>query len=283
MQFSHDAHCPEISPVHCEDPSFEIVPHEHHQGIFLNRFQSNVSFGLGDGWQIKADIPFDVKVLTIEYTTPDGKSYTPPYGNIHHREETLKGLGDSRLELQQFRRVGDTWVIGGGLGSMIPLGRIEENPYALTEQGLTHQHIQMGGGTFDPIASLTAIATGHQWGFVSQASGKAALYENRLGFKPSSEIRFSVGPSYRFSPKLMATADIKYQRDWQATWDGEPDPLTGRTSLELGGSMIYRFNPTVAVMGQGRTTLAQWSMDATLIQKFIGTMGLSYTPSGKAH
>ena len=282
MAFSHDAHCPEISPIHCADPDFEIIHHEHHQGIGLSRLQATVSFGLGQGWQAMAQLPFDVKFLTIEYTTPDGKPYDPPYGNIHHREETLVGPGDGRAELQRFRRVGDSWVLGGGIGSTIPMGRTEENPYALTKQGLTHQHIQMGGGTFDPVASLTAIGTGHQWGFVSNASGRLSLYENGYGFQPSPTVQVSAGPSYRVSAKLMATADLTFKHAWQATWDGEPDRMTGRTAVDFGSSVIYRFNPRVAVMGQGRTTLAQWSKEALLIQKFVGSVGVSFTPSGKA-
>ncbi len=32
---------------------------------------------------------------------------------------------------------------------------------------------------------------------------------------------------------------------------------------------------------EGRVTLKQWSDEAQIIQRFVGTMGLSYTPSGK--
>ena len=108
------------------------------------------------------------------------------------------------------------------------------------------------------------------------------MYENGYGFQSSPTVRIQAGPSYRFSTKMMTTADLRYKRDFQATWDGEPDPMTGRTAIELGTSLIYRFNPTMAVMGQARTTLAQWSIEAMLIQKFVGSVGVSFTPGGKA-
>jgi hypothetical protein len=81
----------------------------------------------------------------------------------------------------------------------------------------------------------------------------------------------------------MAIGELSFKHVWQTKWDGEPDPITGRTSLEANVSLIQRLNPTVAVMAQGRTNLAQWSKEAVLLQRFVGTVGLSYTPSGKAH
>ena len=96
IAFSHDAHCPEISPLVCADPDIEMLPHEHHQGVTMLRYQTTVSFGLGNGWQVMGMIPVDAKLLSIEYTTMDGQPYDPPYGDIHHRNETLFGLGDGR-------------------------------------------------------------------------------------------------------------------------------------------------------------------------------------------
>lgn len=282
MTFSHDAHCPEISPTLCADPDVEIVEHEHRQGIGLNRAQATVSIGFGQGWQTKLVLPFDVKPLTIEYATSDGAPYTPPYGNIHHRNETLIGLGDGRVELQRVVRTERGLVVGAGLGTMIPLGQIEENPYALSAEGRKHQHIQMGSGTADPVASLTAIHSSHRWGAIANASGRLPLYENRHGFKPSPILQANVGPSYRFTAKTMAIVDTSLKHSWQAEWDGEPDIMTGRTAVDLGLAVIHRFNPTLALMTQGRTTVAQWSKEALLLQRFIGTVGVSFTPAGKA-
>lgn len=282
MAFSHDAHCPEISPSLCADPAVELAEHEHHQTVGLNRAQAKVTMGLGSGWQGTLEIPLDIKALSIEYTTPDGAPYNPPYGDIHHRNETLVGLGDGRVELQRITRTAGGLVVGGGLGVMLPLGRIEENPYALAAEGRRHQHVQMGSGTVDPVASTTAILMGHRWGFVSNASGRLPLMNNKYGFTPSPLLQVSIGPTYRFSAKTMAVLTAGIKHSWQATWDGEPDEMTGRTAIDAGGAMVYRLNPTIALMAQGRTTLAQWSKEAIVIQRFVGTIGLSFTPDGKA-
>jgi hypothetical protein len=248
----------------------------------MTRSQVSLSYGFGGGWQAMARLPVDLKYLTINYTTPDGKPYDPPYGNIHHRNETLLGLSDGQLEIQKYARIGEDLTLGGGLGATVPLGRTEENPYELTKQSAAHQHMQMGSGTVDPLANISAIWMFHQWGLLANANGRMPLYENSNGYKPSPTAAISVGPTYRLSSKTMLTSTVSLRKEWQATWDGEPDQLSGNTGIDGGAALIYRFTPSLAVMGQGRTTLAQWSDEDLIIQRFTGTIGLSYTPSGKA-
>jgi hypothetical protein len=280
-QFSHDAHCPEISPLDCKNPDFEIIDHEHHQSMTLTRIQSSLSMGLGSGWQAMIRLPVDIKFMTIDYTDHKGQPYTPPYGNFHHRNETLFGLGDGALQLQRFWRLNDAWVVGGGMGSILPLGRTEEDPYLLASKSQYHQHMQMGGGTFDPIASFAAIASADRWGLTVLGSGRMPLYDNSKGYRSSASAQLGLGPTLRITSKLMTTSDITAQHDEQASWASTPDPTSGRTAVTSGVSMIYRFSPFVALMGQGRFTLAQWSKEDQIVQRFIGSLGVSITPSGK--
>ena len=280
MQFSHDAMCPEISPVDCADPNVNIIHHEHHQSVLLTRLQPSLSVGMGRGWQAMLRTPFDIKKMGIEYTDTAGNPYKPPYGNIHHRNEVLLGPGDSEFELQRYWATGQGWIVGGGIGSMIPIGRTEEDPYIRASQSLTHQHMQMGGGTFDPIMSATAVWGGHQWGMSMQGKGRIGLYENKKNYKSSSFAQIGAGPTYRFTSKLMFTSDVTAQHDWQAQWAGEPDPMSGRTILMVGTSLIHRFNPYVAMMGQTRITIFQVSTENQILQRFVGSLGISVTPRG---
>jgi len=257
------------------------MDHEHHQSMALTRLQPSFSMGLGSGWQAMLRLPFDVKVMGIEYTDTNGNPYDPPYGNIHHRNETLSGLGDAELEAQRFWALKNDWILGGGIGSMLPLGRTEEDPYIRASQSLKHQHMQMGGGTFDPILSVSAVWSGHQWGMTAYSNGRLALYENTKDYRPSSSVQFGLGPTYRFTSKLMLTSDVTAQHDWQAEWAGEPDPMSGRTAFTVGTSIIHRFNPTMAIMGQGRATIYQLSTEYEIIQRFVGSVGVSITPPTK--
>lgn len=278
IAFSHDAHCPEVSPRVCADPDIEMLPHEHHQGVTMLRYQTTASVGLGGGWQVMGMIPVDAKLLSIEYTTMDGEPYDPPYGDIHHRNETLFGLGDGRIEAQYFFRVADGWVLGGGLGATVPLGRTEENPYALAERSEKHQHMQMGSGTVDPAFSLSSAWTGAKWGGTLTSSGSMPVAENRHGYKPTPVLRFSGGPTYTINPSFITTAEVSLAREWQAEWDGEPDRMSGRTVLTAGGALIYQINPSWATMIQGHSTLGQWSDAGLILQRYKGTIGVSWTP-----
>ena len=279
FQFSHEASCPEISPLDCEQ--FDIIDHEHHQTMLLMRLQPSLSMGLGRGWQTMLRVPYDIKSMGIEYTDLQGNPYDPPYGNIHHRNETLTGLGDSELELQYFWSPKPKWVMGGGLGSSLPFGRTEEDPYIRASQSLEHQHIQMGSGTFVPLMSATVVWSGHRWGFSAQSTGKLALYENNKDYRPSSTAQITLGPTYRFTSKFMFLTHLGAQRDWQAAWSGEPDPLSGRSLVTTGASIIQRFTSKVAIMGQIRATVFQHSVADTILQPIVGSVGVSVTPPTK--
>ena len=277
IEVTHDAVCPDISPVHCEELG-GLPPHTHHQTMNMTRMNSLLAVGLGKGFQVKGEVPFDYKVMGIEYKDDQGKPYEPPYGGIHHRNETLKGLGDARVRLEYYANAKKDWVVGGGLGTTIPIGKTEEDPYELSEKSLTHQHIQMGSGTFNPVLNLKAIYSGHQWGMVSTLQTKLSLSENDKSYKPSNAVRLTAGPTYRATAKWMLVASGDVLHETQAYWGDRADPMSGRTAIFGSASVVYRFNTTVAMMLQGQLTAAQWSVTDQITQPFVGVAGITLTP-----
>jgi hypothetical protein len=277
ISLSHVASCPEISPVDCAEQG-DIPDHSHHQDLFMAQVGAIIGVGLGHGMQLKGRLPLSIKKLEIEYQDENGKVYTPPYAGIHHRNETLTGLGDGELMLEYFSRVGEDWVLGGGVGATLPLGRTEADPYARAELSLVHQHMQMGSGTLDPVLSASAVYGGHTWGLASSARTRLALSTNDKGYRPSSMHTVGIGPTYRLAAKWMLTSSVDLLSEGQASWNGTPDPMSGRTSLIGTGGLIYRLSTTTALMGQGRITAAQWSEADLIKQAFVGVVGLSFTP-----
>ena len=91
-----------------------------------------------------------------------------------------------------------------------------------------------------------------------------------------------MGPTYRMTAKLMLTAEASFAHESQAEWHAEPDPQSGQTRGVIGASVIYRFNPMLAVMLQGNTTVFQWTEEAVIRQPFVGSLGLTWTPKGKS-
>src|SRR5687767_13110119 len=92
VRIVHEASCPEDNPVVCATE--DIEPYVHDQKIDWFRADLGVFYGLGGGWQLGAGVPFDVRVLRIDYYDLAGEPYEPPYANIHHRDEVLWGPTD---------------------------------------------------------------------------------------------------------------------------------------------------------------------------------------------
>ncbi|HEY6147278.1 MAG TPA: hypothetical protein VIZ69_06255, partial [Thermoanaerobaculia bacterium] len=168
---------------------------------------------------------YDVKDQSVRYTTLAGEPYTPPYGDIHHRTETLRGFADGQLTA--ILPLGGSVVVGAGLS--IPLGRTEPNPIVLGREGKKHEHIQFGSGTVDPLVSilwsrpLPALA-----GIVLAASADAQipLYENSRGYRAPVSVRWSAGPSLPLGTTGIAL-QLAGQYQSIGRWNGEEDEGTG--------------------------------------------------------
>ena len=68
-----------------------IPPHKHVVTLGLTHLELNASYGLGHGTKFTLRMPYDVKAMHVRYTTLTGEPFVPPYGDIHHRTETLVG------------------------------------------------------------------------------------------------------------------------------------------------------------------------------------------------
>ena len=172
----------------------------------------------------------DASIEEIEPTSPRDREAILANQDIHHRDETYRGFSDFSL-LFSHRRLGilrDSDYLVGSLGSSIPIGKTEENPFSLGDAGLEHLHIQFGTGTFNPLAELH-YGTPLFGDFSLNASvrGQFPFYKNNK--------------TYRGSVELTSTAEVEYHLfDWlafhaaylgfyqsYAHWDGEQDINSG--------------------------------------------------------
>jgi hypothetical protein len=243
-----------INTVHragCADPAnCHEVPVQpafvHDQNIYSGELRTMIEVGITRAFGIEAHVPLRLVRSTIEYKTPTGAPYTPLDPDVHHRDETLVGLGDPWL----LGRVGGTrggFWLSGRTGVSLPLGRTQENPFALGDMGLRHQHIQFGNGTFDPVVAVDA---GRSFGKVqASAYGQAqwSLYENRHGFRAGSRYLTGVQGGGRLGMKLMGMLGLDLLRDSPERWDGEirQDGFLGRTEVLGGVSLIYPLGDTI--------------------------------------
>jgi hypothetical protein len=219
-------------------PTRQVVKsplHRHLVSLDFLRLDLGVQYSIANNWKVMLSIPYAIKdqdasIEEIEPTSPRDREAILANQDIHHRDEIYRGFSDFSL-LFSHRRLGilrDSDYLVGSLGSSIPIGKTEENPFSLGDAGLEHLHIQFGTGTFDPLAELH-YGTPLFGDFSLNASvrGQFPFYENNK--------------TYRGSVELTSTAEVEYHPfDWlafhavylgfyqsYAHWDGERDINSG--------------------------------------------------------
>lgn len=210
----------------------EPPPHEHRVGVGLTHAELRADFGLRENVQLAVRLPYDVKGMRVRYFLLDGTPFTPPYGDIHHRTETLRGLSDPSVRLEAAR---GGWIFGAG--TSLPLGDTVEDPVRLGNEGKTHQHIQFGSGTFQPI--LSAQFANRR--FVAAAEAKLSLYQNGEGFRAPAELNWSLGPTFRVG-RVTLDPRLAGQRQGIGRWNGQIDEGSGfhNGGVRLHLSVPYR-------------------------------------------
>lgn len=211
----------------------EIPAHEHHVRLTLLHSEVNAAYGLRPSLAMALRVPYDIKQQRVRYTTLEGAPYTPPYGDIHHRSETLRGVSDGDLLL--LFAPSSQWH--AGVGTTLPLGKTVEDPIALGREGKKHEHIQFGSGVLSPEfevaysrAALSALV---------QATIPVAT--NDRGFRAPRNLRWTVGPTFN-ARGIPLTLDLAGQYQSVGRWHGEPDEATGfsATGLRLQAALPVR-------------------------------------------
>lgn len=239
VNFVHSTDCPDLGPI-CQvrDEPGQL----HDQMLYATEFRPIIEFGFDDRFGVEAQLPIRVTRTTIRFRHLDGALFNPDYENIHHRNETLAGVGDLALSGRARGKLLDLeWT--ARLGLSFPTGGIAPDPFALAALGLPHQHIQFGTGTFNPIASLEV---GRTWGrFRLMASGQTQLflYANRYGYQAGNRFSGGLLGELTFIEKLRLGVAADVLNEQPERWGGviQSDGNIGRTDFLVGGSVAYAF------------------------------------------
>ena len=223
-----DEYGPGYHPLHAEDG---VPEHRHWTGITNAR--TNMAFTLGLPAESAAfvSLPVDTFFNSARYTLADGVTpYTPPKAEIHHRNETLFGPGDAIvMGKRAFAFEQQNLTLVPSLGVSVPFGRTEDNPITRGHEGLWHQHIQFGSGTWDPMVGLEAGfgSASEPWGIDAWLLTRQALYFNDRGFRFGGRIGGGIYPRWKFSDGLTFTTGIEAIHEGTDQWR---DLTTGVTS-----------------------------------------------------
>lgn len=187
---------------------------------------------LSDRVAIEAQLPMRMVLSAIRYTHLDGQPFEPDYVNIHHRNETLAGLGDLWLTARVGLPVSDTVYAAARIGFTLPLGSTVPNPFALGDNGQSHQHIQFGSGIFQPIFGANVMHHQGGWRLRAHAMAILGLYANRYGYQPGRRFIGGLGGDAQIGETMLTFgSDLAHER--AEHWSGEShmEANLGRTDV----------------------------------------------------
>lgn len=271
----------------CEDTAnCDEVPVQplylHDQHITPVELRLGAEYALSDAFGVELQLPLRMVVSGIEYKTPDGEAYEPLDLDVHHRDETIFGVADGLVLGRAGALFGGTWLavrIGVGL----PIGKTEEDPFELGDQGLRHQHIQFGSGTFEPAASIEAFRRFDELSVQAFAFGQGAFYDNRNGYRAPLRFQGGVEGGYDLLPALTLGIGVGAYHEGAERWQGvvRQDGSLGRTELTASGFVDYAIDETVFKAGvrvpwyrnivEGEEPLGDFSAP------FVAFVGVSHT------
>lgn len=253
-------------------PAPDPVPNTHLVSMRWTRLEADLIWKPDEPWDFELQVPYDIKVMRARYELPDGTPFDNPLGDLHHRDETLRGFGDLRILAS--RNAGE-WRFSAGLS--LPAGRIEPDPYELGDLGVRHQHILFGSGTFDPVLRVSWM---HEFSPVVSADVAAAahlpMYENAHGYRAPRQVDVLLGPRFALGGSVTFSAKYALMYQSRATWDGDTDPNTGYVYQSLAVSLPFRLGNgwrlvpaytrtlDLRILGSGDTFDLEWIVAVTL-------------------
>ena len=219
-------------------PTGEVIDtplHRHHVALSTYRIDVGLQYLLNDRWTLQANVPYAVKdqeasIEWIDPVTPEDEQAILRSRDIHHRNETYAGLSDSDLflgyKMRGLFKTGD--VLFTRLGTTVPTGKTEENPWILGDAGIEHLHIQFGTGTFNPLANLRySLPLYRGLMITASARGMFPFYENNKTYRGPVELSYTAGFTYRLFNWLSFSGNYLGFYQSSAAWAGERDINTG--------------------------------------------------------
>ncbi len=242
----------ETKGISTDGSVIDVPLHRHYVTLNIYRVDVGLQYQFNPQWALEANIPYEAKVqeATIEEIEPVSQTELEAIvrnRDNHHRNETYTGPGDTDV-LLGYRTTGflmENDFLIGRIGTTLPFGKTEEDPWKLGDAGLKHLHIQFGTGTFNPVADLHYSFPLYK-GLGANASlrGKLPLYENSKTYRGSREITYTAGLNYRFNDWLSLQTSYLGSYQSYAYWAGELDINSGlRFSMaSVGASILTPYN-----------------------------------------
>jgi hypothetical protein len=207
----------------------------HVLDITLSETSAVTAVGLTPSAGLELVVPFRTVSTRVHFVDAERRPVTPAEGDLHHRNETIAGSGDPWLVLH-LARPGRTWTTAARLGLTVPLGHTVPDPFELGRQGIAHQHVQLGTGTWDPLlgAGIGRRAGSIELSLVGLA--RLMLYNNDHGYRAGTRYQASLRAERPLAAAWRVSAGLDLAREQTERWHGrrdEEEGNLGRTDLLL--------------------------------------------------
>ena len=225
---------------HTVDPDqFEPgVPDEdqarlHLVDLELFEVAARFSLGLTKRWALDVTAPFREVRVSADFEDETGE-HLPDFSSIHHRNETISGMGDvslaGRYRWKPLNLAG--WIFDLAAGASLPTGAIEDDPFALGAQGLPHQHIFFGSGTVDPVLGATGYRRSEVMPFVGWLRWSGPIETNSKGYRAGARVSSGLGFSPSFGLERWSfLGQLEVFHEEASRWAGRDARNSGRTDL----------------------------------------------------
>lgn len=229
----------------------QVPLHRHNVSLDYFRFQLDVAYRISADWDIALSLPYDIKdqnafIDELNPMTLEERGAILRNQDIHHRDEVYRGFADARLSVSHSlpNVLRDRDRLAVSVGTSVPIGATEEDPYRLGDAGQKHLHIQFGTGTFNPSATLhyeTKLSDGLSLN--ASIHGQFPVYENGKTYRGPVDVTESVGIRYQVGDWLALQANHLGLFQSYAYWDGMRDINSGLifNALQFGAAPDRRF------------------------------------------
>jgi hypothetical protein len=255
-------------------------PAHHELDIGLLEWDLDAQLGLHRRFAFELLVPIRTTIIDATFIDAAGVEL-PGFASIHHRDETIAGLGDLSLG----GRIGlvlpedvPRWTLALRLGASFPTGHIEPDPFELGEHGQAHQHMFFGSGTVDPSVGFDSNLAFDKWGLVAWGLARVPFYENRYGYLQSKVAVGGIGAQSGFGLErwsFLIQPELYFETP--ALWNGTPARNSGRTSLLATAGVFVRPAKGWQLHMLVKVPYATWAQGGQLQWPLVATLGFSYT------
>jgi len=255
--------------------AIEDQPGYHELYLHLHDVRLTTALAIRENLEVGLVVPVKAVISDAAFLSADG-ALMPGFRSIHHRDETLSGVGDLRVVTRyRLSKPDADYIFDVRVGLSLPTGNTEPNPFVLGRAGLEHQHIFFGTGTFNPLVGLSAIVPVGPVVLDADFSAAGSLYRNEHDYRAPGLVngRFGVSMS---AGQWSADVSVAYLQEFPADWAGERAENSGRTDIIPGIGIRWRPSESWGVAVVGKRPITIDTVGGQLEFPYLATLALSY-------